>query len=156
MGNEVELSYSIWIQADAVKVWEALTDAALSTQYFPYARIEGDWRRGGAYAMRGADGTVFYDGRVVEADRPHRLVQTCNMKAVPEFIGHEEFLLEWVVEQSGDASKLTIVHRGAEAAAPLIRFLVSHCPDTASGIKTLLETGKPLRMPNPAGAGASI
>jgi hypothetical protein len=31
-------------------------------------------------------------------------------------------------------------------------MLVSHCPETASGIKTLLETGKPLRMPNPVEA----
>lgn len=149
MGQEVELSYSIWIQASADEVWGTLTEPALSSQYFPYALIEGVWSKGSAYAMRRGDGSVVYDGKVIAADRPHRLVQTCNMKAIPTFIGHEEFVLEWVIEQSGDASKLTILHRGGEAAAQLIKMLVSHCPDTASGIKTLLETGKPLRMPAP-------
>lgn len=153
MGPEVELSYSIWIQASPDQVWTALTEPALSRQYFPYALIEGVWTSGSAYAMRREDGSVAYDGTVVMADRPHRLVQTCNMKAVPAFIGHEEFVLEWIIEQSGDASKLPILHRGSKATAQLIEMLVSHCPDTASGIKTLLETGKPLRMPNPVATG---
>jgi len=153
MGKEVALSYSIWIQTSAEEVWKALTEAKLSSQYFPYALIGGEWSKGSAYAMRRDDGSVVYDGTVLEADRPHRLVQTCNMKAVPEFVGHEEFELEWLIEQSGDACKLTIFHRGDEAAAQLIEMLVNHCPDTASGIKTLLETGKPLRMPNRVDSG---
>lgn len=153
MGQQLELSYSIWIQASPDEVWKALTEPALSRQYFPYALIEGVWTDGSAYAMRREDGSVAYDGTVLKAERPYRLVQTCNMKAIPAFVGHEAFVLEWIIEQSGDASKLTILHRGGEAAAQLIEMLVSHCPDTASGIKTLLETGKPLRMPNPVEAG---
>ena len=149
MERDVELSYSIWIQASADDVWKTLTDPSLSSQYFPYARIEGVWSKGSAYAMRRGDGSVVYDGTVLAADPPHRLVQTCNMKAVSGSVGHDEFVLEWTIEQSGDASKLTIFHRGSEASAELIKMLVGHCPDTASGIKTLLETGKPLRMPNP-------
>jgi uncharacterized protein YndB with AHSA1/START domain len=154
MSNEVDLSYSIWIQASADRVWETLTDGALSSQYFPYALIEGDWREGGSYAMRTADGAVVYDGTVLKADRPHRLVQSCNMRAVPDFVDHVPFTLEWVVEEAGDVSRLTIRHEGGAAEAPLIHFLVSHCPDTASGIKTLLETGRSLRVPSPARAGA--
>ena len=149
MRRDVQLSYSIWIQASADDVWKALTDPTLSKQYFPYALIEGTWSKGSPYAMRGGDGSVAYDGTVIAAERPHRLVQTCNMKAIPGFVGHEEFVLEWIIEQSGDACKLTILHRGSEASADVIEMLVRHCPDTASGIKTLLETGKPLRMPNP-------
>ena len=39
MGQELELSYSIWIQASADEVWKALTEPALSSQYFPYALL---------------------------------------------------------------------------------------------------------------------
>lgn len=152
MSQELELSYSIYIQADPEQIWEALTEPRLSIQYFPYAAIGGDWHEGSDYAMRQADGSVAYEGKVLVADRPRQLVQTVHMKAIPAFVGHEEFTLEWVIERFGDACKLTILHRGSEAK--LIEMLVSHCPDTASGIKTLLETGKPLRIAHRVEAGA--
>lgn len=146
MSHELELRYSIYIQASPEQIWEALTEPRLSTQYFPYAAIGGEWRAGSDYAMRHTDGSVVYEGKVLQADRPRLLLQTVNMKAIPAFVGHKEFTLEWLVEQFGDACKLTILHRGSEAK--VIETLASHCPDTASGIKTLLETGKPLRIAN--------
>jgi hypothetical protein len=49
---------------------------------------------------------------------------------------------------------LTIGHEGSESDRKLFERLTGHCHHTLSGIKTLLETGKPLSIPQPVEAKA--
>jgi uncharacterized protein YndB with AHSA1/START domain len=153
MSSELVHSYSVFIQATPEQVWEALTTSRFTTQYNFGSAVTSDWRAGSDYAMTTADGaSVMYDGKVVVADPPRHLVQTVNIKFDPALAGHKEMTIGWDIEQFGEACQATITHRGFDSDANLFEMLTSHCPHVLSGLKTLLETGKPLRIGQRAAA----
>ena len=45
-------------------------------------------------------------------------------------------------------------HRGSDSDARLFEMLTGHCPDLLSGMNTLLERGKPVRIGHRVGADA--
>ena len=69
--------YVTYIRASAEQVWQALTDADLTARYWGHANVS-DWQPGSAWEHRRVDGsgTVDVVGRVIEAERPTRLVIT--------------------------------------------------------------------------------
>lgn len=147
MNNELSHTYSIFIQAAPEQVWEGLTDPRFTVEYNFGSAARSDWRPGSDYAMTSPDGTsVMYDGKVLVSEPPRHLVQTVNIRFDPAFAGHREMTIDWEVEQFGDACQVTISHRGSDSDAKLFTMLTDHCPHVMSGLKTLLETGKPLHI----------
>jgi len=54
--------YTIYIAATPAKVWEALTTAELSRQYFFGNAVEVELRVGGAFIVRAPDGSLHIGG----------------------------------------------------------------------------------------------
>ena len=153
--NQLEHSYSIFVRATPDQVWQALTDPALTTQYYFGGAMQSDWRVGSEYRLATPDGTnVQFEGAVLEAEPGRRLAQSVHIKFDPEFIGHDEMSIAWDIEPFGEACRVTIWHRGAPTTAKLFALVTSRCPDLLSGMKTLLQTGTPLRISEPTQAGA--
>src|SRR6202795_2846594 len=71
--------YTIYIVATPERVWQALTSAEFSRQYFFGNAVEVDLRIGGAYVVRTPDGALHISGEVVECDPPRRLSVTFNV-----------------------------------------------------------------------------
>ena len=71
--------YTIYIAASPEKVWQALTTAELSRQYFSGQSVEVDQRIGGAFIMRTPDGALHISGEVIECDPPRKLTVTFNV-----------------------------------------------------------------------------
>ena len=159
--------YRIYIKATPERVWEAITKPEWTERYLYESRVDYQLRPGGAYraypseAMRTHGAEMGYpipdvvaDGEVLEADPPHKLVQTWRMLMDPTMAAEGFTRLTWEIEaaQSG-VSKLTVIHD--LTGAPQIGALVSGAmEDQGAGggwsailseLKTLLETGKPLR-----------
>ena len=159
--------YRIYIKATPEQVWEAITKPEWTERYLYESRVDYQLRPGGAYraypseAMRTHGAEMGYpipdvvaDGEVLEADPPHKLVQTWRMLMDPTMAAERFTRLTWEIEaaQSG-VSKLTVIHD--LTGAPQIGALVSGAmEDQGAGggwsailseLKTLLETGKPLR-----------
>ena len=145
MSGKLQHKYQIIIQATQDQVWEALTNSRFTTQYFPNTAVESDWQPGSDY-IHTRGNAVSFEGRVVVSDRPRRLVQTVHVKFDPAVIGHREITLSWDVEQVGESCLVTVRHEGYESDAKLFERLTGHCPYTLSGMKTVLETGKPLAL----------
>lgn len=151
MSQELVHSYSAFIKASPEQVWEALIKPELTTQYNFGGAANSDWRTGSDYVMTSADGaSVLYSGKVLVSDPPRHLAQTVNIKFNPAWAGHEEMTIDWEIDQFGEACQVTIRHRAPDSAAQPFERLTSHCPRLLSGLKTLLETGKPLRIGEPA------
>ncbi|WP_422934562.1 SRPBCC domain-containing protein [Sinomonas sp. P47F7] len=150
MDGEFSHTYSAFIRANPDQVWKALTDPAQTVQYFPYSAARSDWQAGSACTYAAADGSIGAEGTVVQANPPHRLVQTIHVNAFRGYSGHPEFTLTWDIEQFGEATKLTVTHTGPDTISEFLLIATSHCPHTVSGVKTLLETGTPLRISDPA------
>jgi uncharacterized protein YndB with AHSA1/START domain len=89
--------YRVYIKASPQAVWDAITKPEWTERYGYGSRVEYDLRPGGRYrafsteemkaarAEMGGGPTpdVIVDGEVIEADPPHRLVQTWRMLMDP-------------------------------------------------------------------------
>ena len=89
-GTPVQV-YRVWIRATAEAIWEAITSPEWSDRYGYGGTVEYDLRPGGAYrTLASAEMKSFgapdvvVDGEVLEADPPHRLVQTWRMLMDPD------------------------------------------------------------------------
>jgi uncharacterized protein YndB with AHSA1/START domain len=137
--------YTIYIAATPEQVWQALTTAELSRQYF--GAVEIDLRVGGAFMVRAPDGSPHISGEVFECDPPRRLTVTFNVNwpTLIEKLGPT--LVSYEIEQAGDAVRLTMTESHDR---PIDDDILSGgrqgWPAILSGLKSLLETGKPLNV----------
>jgi uncharacterized protein YndB with AHSA1/START domain len=137
--------YTIYIASTPEKVWEALTSAEFSRQYFFGNAVEVDLRIGGAYIVRTPDGALHISGEVIECDPPKRLTVTFNVNwpALIEKLGPT--LVTYEIEPAGDAVKLTLLQSHDR---PISNDILSGgrqgWPAILSSLKSVLETGNPL------------
>lgn len=135
--------YTIYIASTPDRVWEALTSAKFSKQYFFGNAVEVEPRLGGAFIVRTPDGALHISGEVLAYDPPRKLSVTFNVNW-PELIEKlGPTLVTYEVEQVGDAVRLTM-SEGHDR--PLSDDILSGgrtgWPAILSGLKSLLETGK--------------
>jgi uncharacterized protein YndB with AHSA1/START domain len=137
--------YTIYIGSTPEKVWEALTSAEFSRQYFFGNSVEIEQRLGGAYLVRTPDGAVHMSGEVTECDPPRRLSFTFNVNwpALIEKLGPT--LVSYEIEPAGNAVKLTMTESHDR---PIDDDILSGgragWPAILSSLKSLLETGAAL------------
>ena len=134
--------YQLFIRATPEQIWDAITNGDLTTQYFYASRVEmGDGRRR-AY---GPNGELWGDSAILEEDAPRRLVHEWQGLYDPEMADEETSRVTWEIEpQDGGVTKLTLVHDRLEGAPKTAASVAGGWMFVLSGLKTLLETGKPL------------
>jgi uncharacterized protein YndB with AHSA1/START domain len=139
--------YTIYIAASAERVWQSLTSAEFSRQYFFGNTVEIEQKVGGSYILRQPDGALHVSGEVIECDPPRKLAVTFNVNwpALIEKLGPT--LVSYEIEPAGDAVRLTMTEWHDR---PLSEDILSGgrqgWPAILSSLKSLLETGKPLSV----------
>ncbi len=168
-------AYRAYINATPEAIWNANTKPEWTERYGYGGRSEFDLRPGGAYRALASDAMkkagaemgfptpdVIVDGEVIEADPPHRLVQTWRM-LMDEGMAAEGFtrLTYEIAEGKGGVSKLTVTH-DLEGAPKLAVMVAGGLEETGAGggwswvfsdLKTLLETGSPMNRDDPMNRG---
>ena len=136
--------YVIYIASTPEKVWEALTSAEFTRQYFFGRSAEIEPKVGGNFILRMPDGRLDIKGRVVEWDPPRRLSATWAVD-FEEFKELPESLVTYDIEPMGESVKLTMTeaHRWAVPDAILAGGRQGW-PLILSGLKSVIETGKPI------------
>jgi uncharacterized protein YndB with AHSA1/START domain len=139
--------YVIYIDSTPEKVWQALTDAQLSQQYFHGCLVEIEPKIGGNFLLRFPDGRVNVRGEVVEWSPSRRLAVTWAVDWVPETRDLPECLVTYEIEQAGAAVRLTMTeaHRW-EVPDALLEGGRNGWPAILSSLKSMLETGRPLSI----------
>ena len=155
--------YRVYIKATPQAIWDAITTPEWTDRYGFGGRVEYDLRPGGAYrvptteAMKQAGAEmgfetpeIMVDGEVLEADPPHKLVQTWRMLMDEEMAAQGFTRLTYeIAEGKGGVSKLTVTHE-LEGAPQLAVLLSGEMESEGAGggwswvlsdLKTLLETG---------------
>jgi uncharacterized protein YndB with AHSA1/START domain len=149
--------HRVFIKATPEAIWEAITNPEWNKRYGYESPSEYDLRPGGAYrSLANAEmrkhgaAEVVIEGEIIEADPPHKLVQTWHALFSPETTAEPSTRLTWEIEAGdGGITKLTVTHdlRGAPTAAA---FVTGEIPNAGGGwsfvlsdLKTLLETGTP-------------
>jgi len=145
--NQVNLTtqvYQVFIKASPEQIWEAITNPEFTTKYFYGARIEVTPERRRTFSPDGSDD--WGEGAVMEFDPPKRLVHEWRSAYNEELAAEDPSRVTWEIEEKdGGLSLLTVVHDKLEGAPKTAASVAG--PGwmmVLSGMKTLLETGKPL------------
>jgi uncharacterized protein YndB with AHSA1/START domain/DNA-binding transcriptional ArsR family regulator len=145
---ELKHVFEVYIAASPEKVWQALTDSELTKQYYYSNSVESDWKPGSPLLYKNPDGSVAISCEIVEADPPKKLVHTFGFPGTDE-----TSRCTWSIEERGAASLLTLVHDGFESESETYKSVAHGWVPILSGMKTLLETGKPLEIAYPVAEG---
>lgn len=143
--NKSKFVYVTYISTTPEQTWKALIDGELTRQYWGHENVS-DWKPGSAWEHQRCDAarTVVLVGQVVESAPPRRLVLTWAAPAdAANRAKHTRVTFE--IEPIDDMVRLTVTHDELEAGSEMLRSIAEGWPRVLSSLKTLLETGRPLR-----------
>lgn len=167
--SDSAITYTLYVQADPARVWQALTEPAFTRRYWGL-NFETDWAVGSTmdWVERGAR-TSDLEQVVLDCLPDRRLSYTWHTFS-PQWaaaVGVGEDLraelakeprtkVTYEIEPVGETlARLTILHEGFKPGGTLIGMCARAWPMLASSLKTLLETGAPLPEPeDESGQGA--
>jgi uncharacterized protein YndB with AHSA1/START domain/DNA-binding transcriptional ArsR family regulator len=138
--------YQIYIRATPEQIWDAITKPEFTMLYFFGSRVETNGTVGTPIRHFAPDGVHLWgDDVILESDRPHRLVHTWRALYDPELAAEPPSRVTWEIEpQPGGMTKLTVVHDHLENSPKTAAHVGGGWMFILSGLKTLLETGRPL------------
>ncbi len=147
--------YVTYIAAPRIKVWKALTDGAITPGYFFGRRIESDWKIGSPWKMwmpdplaqgSGAPEIVDSEGEVLEVVPGRRLVFTWRVMWLPEMRSLSEGRVSYMLDECGPGVIRLKMEQSHDTPPPQQYLDMGQQGWEAilSGLKTLLESGKPL------------
>jgi uncharacterized protein YndB with AHSA1/START domain len=142
--------YEVFIRTTPEKLWEAITRAEKTKQYFYGTAVESDWKVGSSVRHMGPNGQVNLDGKVIELQPGKKLVTTFAAVHDPESAKDRPSRVTWEIQSLGDVVKLTLTHDDFDGITQTYKQVGPGWNPVLSGLKTLLETGKPLGIPMPA------
>lgn len=133
--------YTTYIRATPEQVWHALTDPELTGRFWGHAQVS-DWEIGSRVDHVRTDGSGIADGsgRVIEADRPRRLVFGFDDPARFDDPTFEPSVVTFEIEPGRDIVKLTVTNSSL-ATVDDLRACSMGWPAVMANLKTLLETG---------------
>jgi uncharacterized protein YndB with AHSA1/START domain len=149
--SDLKRFYEIYIKADARNIWDALTQPEFTAQYFHATRVESDWQVGSKVVYRLADDTLAVDGEVLEVDPPTRLVITWRALYSEDFSreGFSRVTFE-IATVDESVCKLSVSHDEFPEGSGLYEH-VKGWVAIISSLKSLLETGEPMPLPQKEG-----
>lgn len=141
MADKPNLVLETYIRTTPEALWRALTTAEQTRQYFHGTSVSCDLRVGGRIAYRDDNGKLHLEGEILEIVPERLLVTTFDHKwsegGVPTEVRYE-------ITPMGEVCKLTLTHYDYEKSMAGVE---SGWPVIFAGLKTLLETGRPLDIP---------
>ena len=137
--------YQVYIKASPEKVWQAITTPEFTTRYFYGCYIESTFKpKAKLTHYTGDRSSVMVEGEIIEADPPHRLVHTWNLRYDPKFAADAPSQVTWeIASEDGQVSKLTVIHE-FETEDESFAEVASGWSWVVSNLKTFLETGEAL------------
>ena len=145
----VQQIYEVYIRTTPEKLWHAITDPAMTKQYFYDSAIQTSFEPGTPLNRVREDGSLLLEGEVLEVDPPRKLVHTFIHKQPNPADQDPPSKVTWEIVQMGDVCKLTLTHEHYRGESVTYKGSLTGWNPVLSGLKTLLETGRPLKVPLP-------
>lgn len=143
--------HGIHIRTTRERLWQAITRAEDTRDYFYGTLVESTLRPGAPFLYRYPDGRPAGEGTVLEADPPRRLVHTFSALWDETVSRDAPHRVTWIIEPMGEVCRLTVELEGFEGETATLVSVRGGLGVILDGLKTLLETGQPLRI----GSGAT-
>ncbi len=137
--------FVIYIATTPERVWESLTNGKVTKQFFFGRHMQSDWKVGSPFKLLMEDRRIDTQGKVLECDPPRRLAVTWHVEWMEEFRHLPEAIVRYQIDPLGDVVRLTVCEFHPDGIDPkCIEGGRRGWPIILSGLKTLLETGRPL------------
>jgi uncharacterized protein YndB with AHSA1/START domain len=134
--------YAIHIGTTAEKLWQALTNGEFTRQYWGGRAIESSWEVGAPVKHVKPDGGIDWQGQVLVAEPPKKLVYTF---AGSDWNEGEVSQVTWTITPSGpDTVMLQLQHE--QLTDERRRGVGMGWPAIVSNLKSLLESGTTLNF----------
>lgn len=139
MTDKPKFVYVTYIESTPERVWQALTDADLTAQYWGHSNVS-DWQVGSSWEHQRTDGTRTADvvGTVVESSAPTRLVTTWAMPGEEPADGPSQVTFD--IEPYGKIVRLTVTHENLADEAERKQAAAGWAA-VLSNLKSFIETG---------------
>lgn len=154
--SKPEFVYTTGIRATPQRVWQGLTDSALTQRCWHGIVFESDWKPGSTITVRYPehDVTIADPAQVVLESDPYKRLSYTWHPFTPEWagisgLGHEllaRFAAEprskvtFDIEDLGDTVELTVVHDGFEPGSAVLAAVTHGWPRFLTNLRSLLET----------------
>jgi uncharacterized protein YndB with AHSA1/START domain len=142
-------THEFFIRSSLAEVWNAMVLGERTEQYFFGSFVTSSWQPGTPIVYTaGRGGPVMVDGKVLEVDAQKRLVHTWTVRYDPT-LADEESTVTYLLEPRGENVKLTLSHEFPRAPKTEKHLATDGWSIALSSMKSLLETGKGLVLPQP-------
>jgi uncharacterized protein YndB with AHSA1/START domain len=143
-----EFRQTLFIAAPADRVWAAIVTPADVKQYYlcPLETIE---LKSGGRIVYGSDGQTLISGTVLQATPGYRLVHTFRFAPDTHASTDKdaESRVTYAIKPMGAICELTLTHDEFGSDNRTYANVTGGWPSILSGLKTYVETGKPLPWP---------
>jgi uncharacterized protein YndB with AHSA1/START domain len=140
--------YEVYIRTTPEALWQAITDPEQTRLYWHGALSHSDWAPGARWTSESPEGELYLEGEIIEIEAPRRLVHTFHVVHEPQAASEGFSRLTWEIVPMGDACLLRLAHDDIEPKT--FEYTSGGWEYILSGLKTLLETGTPLKVGAPS------
>ena len=130
------------IAAPPERVWQGLTTAEFTQQYWHATRIQSEFTPGATIQFLNADDSVGVTGEILTADRPNELSYSWRFLRNPDAAGDPSSRVTFRLEPIRAGTRLTVIHDQLVEDSATATMVAFGWPHVIAGLKTLLETGK--------------
>ena len=146
--------FQVYIRATPERLWQAITDPAMTQIYYFNSLVESDFAAGSPITYKQPDGTLDIEGEVLEADPPHKLVHSFSSRW--EANDDPPSTVTWEITPMGsETCLLSVTHGGFASENATYNSVKDGWTIILSGLKTLVETGEKLKIEVPEAAEAT-
>ncbi|MDX1508074.1 MAG: SRPBCC family protein [Woeseiaceae bacterium] len=139
--SKPEFVYMAVIAAPPEKVWQCMTSAEFTRQYWHSTEVRSDFKKGSPIEFLTPDGEVGVRGEILEAEFPSRLSYSWRFLRDPGTQDDPPSRVTFSLEPLNVGTRLTVVHDRLAEGSKTAELVTFGWPHVIGGMKTLLETG---------------
>jgi DNA-binding transcriptional ArsR family regulator/uncharacterized protein YndB with AHSA1/START domain len=136
--------YQVYIQCRPEDAWNAIVDGDVTVQYYYGTRVESAFEPGASIRYSYADGSIAADGEILAFDPPKRLETTFHPRWDSALDAAGAIRMVWLVDDVNGVTRVTVELWDIDPTGKVYREFVEGIPFIVSGMKSVLETGRPL------------
>lgn len=136
-------SYRVFVSCDVESAWDAIVNGDKTSAYYYGTHVQSDWQVASRIQYLSPDGNVVADGFIVTIEPPYHLEMMFHARWDPELDAEGPVRMVWTVQDSNGLTAIT-VDSHLDTDTKSYTDWVRGIPFIVSGLKTLLETGKPM------------
>ena len=136
-----EFVYMAVIAALPEKVWQCMTSAEFTRQYWHSTEVRSDFTQGSSIEFLTPDGEDGVRGAILEAEFPRTLSYSWQFMRDPETRNDPPSRVTFTLEALNVGTRLTVMHDQLAEGCKTAELVTFGWPHVIGGMKTLLETG---------------